>query len=404
MSMFFREMVSRLSIFAQGRITGWRRGRFHPYVLMVALGLFSMGGAVVVGSPGGGGSGTLFPWRSIGGGEGKDPGLHSSYEMNEVWWEGETNTHVVEDGDDLWTLASDYGVQVEEIVRLNGFSYARQLKKGQELLIPTPEGMGSDLINRCLPHMSFHGGASGQMEWPPVTKTIHVVQSGENLWDISRHYGVDVPTLFGANESLDGGYIHPGDEIVVLSQKGILVTVNKEKSLGEIADRYRVPLATVARANHLNHDLSLMPGQEIFVPGGRPLDRGTFIWPLVRFGRISSGFGYRFHPILRRRQWHAGIDLTASYGTPIRAARGGRVISCGWNGSLGKTVVLSHDMGFRTVYGHCSRIRVKNNQYVKRGQTIASVGNTGRATGPHLHFEVRKNGRAVNPLRYLPFW
>jgi murein DD-endopeptidase MepM/ murein hydrolase activator NlpD len=402
--MVFQKLISRFFALPHGRITraGW--SIFYPYVLMIALGLFSVGSVVVVGSPRGGGSGTLFSWGSIGGGEGGRPRVNASYEMAEVWWEGGTNTHVVEDGDDLWTLASDYGVQVEDIVRMNGFSYARRLRRGQELRIPTPAGMGSDLMNRCLPRLDFYPGASAQIEWPPVTKTVHVVQSGENLWDISRHYGVDVPTLFGANDFLDGGYIYPGEEIVVLSQKGILVRVKAEKTLGEIADRYRVPLATVARANHLNHDLSLIPGQEVFVPGGRPLDRGTFIWPLVRFGRISSGFGYRFHPILHRRQWHSGIDLTASYGTPIRAARAGRVVSCGWSGSLGKTIVLRHDMGFQTVYGHCSQIRVKGNQYVKKGQIIGSVGNTGRATGPHLHFEVHKSGRVINPLRYLPFW
>jgi LysM repeat protein len=242
------------------------------------------------------------------------------------------------------------------------------------------------------------------MDWPPLTKTLHTVQSGENLWVIAREHGVDVPTLYGANEQLDGGYIHPGDQLVVPSQKGVLVSVKKERSLSEIADRYRVPLATVARANHLEHDTPLEPGQEIFVPGGRPLDRGTFIWPLVNFGRISSGFGYRTHPIYRRRLWHSGIDLTAGYGTPIRAARSGRVTSCGWNGGLGKTVVIRHDNGFQTVYGHCAKIHVKRNQYIKKGQTIASVGNTGISTGPHLHFEVRKGGRAVNPLRYLPYW
>ncbi len=373
-------------------------------LLMACLGLFSVGSAVMVGSSQGGGSGSLFSWQAVGGGEGVSAGIPAASKVRETSWGGEASVHIVEDGDDLWTLASDYGIHVEEIVRANGFSYARQLRPGQQLRIPTPARHGSDLLDLCLPRIKASGRVLREMDWPPLAKSIHTVQVGENLWDIARRYGVDVPTLFGANESLDGGYIYPGDHIVVLSQKGILVTVKKERSLGEIADKYRVPLATVARANHLSHDVRLIPDQEVFVPGGRPLDRGTFIWPLVRFGRISSGFGYRFHPILRRRQWHSGIDLTAGYGTPIRAARSGKVVSCGWNGGFGKVVVLRHDMGFRTVYGHCCKILVRKNQYVKKGQVIASVGNTGQSTGPHLHFEVRKNGRAVNPLRYLPFW
>lgn len=377
----------------------------HPmYLLMACLSLFSVGSAMVVGDSRGSGPKILFSWQSAGGDEGENPGVPTSSEAAENWREENANIHIVEDGDDLWTLASDYGTHVEEIVRANGFSYARQLQAGQQLRIPAATRGRSDLMDLCLPRMEFTGPTSEQMDWPTLTKTTHIVQSGENLWDIARRYGVDVPTLFGANESLDGGYIYPGDHIVVPSQKGVLVSVKEEKSLAEIADRYRVPLATVARANHLRHDARLVADQEVFVPGGRPLDRGTFIWPLISYGRISSGFGYRLHPILRRRQFHTGIDLTASYGAPIRAARSGRVASCGWDGGLGKTVTLKHDMGFRTIYGHCCQIRVKRNQYVKKGQIIASVGTTGLATGPHLHFEVRKHGRAVNPLRYLPYW
>jgi murein DD-endopeptidase MepM/ murein hydrolase activator NlpD len=380
-------------------------GPLCSLILMVCLGVFSLGSVAIVGSSPGVASVALLSWQSLGtGGRGNDLAMLSSSEMSEIWWGQEASIHIVEDGDDLWTLASDYGTCVEEIARANGFSYARRLKPGQELRIPAQTRQGSNLLDCCVPRIELHGRASMKMDWPPLTKTMHLVQPGENLWDIARQHGVDVPTLFGANEDLDGGYIYPGDQIEVLSQKGILVRVKKEKSLGEIADRYRVPLATVARANRLSHDVGLSPGQEVFVPGGRPLDRGTFIWPLISYGRISSGFGYRFHPILRRRLWHSGIDLTAGHGAPVRAARSGRVIGAGWNGGLGKTVILRHDMGFQTVYGHCSRIRVKSNQYVKKGQVIASVGRTGQATGPHLHFEVRKNGRSVNPLRYLPFW
>ncbi len=395
-------------IFAEvfdGQGGGFRVDSFSALTLAFCLALFSLCSVAMLANSQVSRSGALILGRSLDvGGQGGDAGMFLSSGMSEIWWNEETNIHIVEDGDDLWTLASDYGTSVEEIARANDFSFARRLRPNQELRIPPQTRPRSNLLDCCVPRIEILGPASTNMDWPPLTKTTHVVQSGENLWDIARHYGVDVPTLFGANEFLDGGYIFPGDEIEVLSQKGILVTVKRERSLAEIADRYRVPLATVARANRLAHDVGLFPDQEVFVPGGRPLDRGTFIWPLISYGRISSGFGYRFHPILRRRLWHAGIDLTAAYGTPIRAARSGRVISCGWNGGLGKTVILRHDMGFQTVYGHCSHIRVKKNQYVKKGQVIASVGKTGQATGPHLHFEVRKQGRSVNPLRYLPFW
>jgi murein DD-endopeptidase MepM/ murein hydrolase activator NlpD len=365
--------------------------------------MFSIGSAVVVDVPHVSRSGNISI-RAATGGAGAGDQLDSAPHILQRLGGEESNVHIVEDGDDLWTLASDYGTSVEAIVRANRFTYARRLQPGQQLNIPASAAEAGDLMNLCQPQVDWFPRPAGQMDWPPLSKTMHTVESGENLWVIARKYGVDVPTLFGANEQLDGDYIHPGDQLVVPSQKGVLVTVKKEKSLSQIADRYRVPLATVSRANRLDPGTRLETGQEIFVPGGRPLDRGTFIWPLVNYGRISSGFGYRTHPVYRRRMWHSGIDLTAGYGTPIRAARSGRVVSCGWNGGFGKAIVLRHDNGFRTVYGHCSKIYVKRNQYVKKGQTIAAVGNTGISTGPHLHFEVRKGGRAVNPLRYLPYW
>jgi len=379
--------------------SGW----LPPSLLLVALAMFSIGSAVVVDVPRVSRSGNIL-FRTATGGAGAGGEFGSAPAVLQRFEREESNVHIIEDGDDLWTLASDYGTSVEAIVRTNRFTYARRLRPGQQLNIPASAAEGCDLMNLCQPQIDWFPQTAGQMDWPPLTKTMHTVQSGENLWVIARKYGVDVPTLFGANAQLDGDYIHSGDQLVVPSQKGVLVTVKKEKSLSQIADRYRVPLATVSRANRLDPGTGLKSGQEIFVPGGRPLDRGTFIWPLVKYGRISSGFGYRTHPIYRRRMWHSGIDLTAGYGTPIRAARSGRVISCGWNGGFGRAVVLRHDNGFQTIYGHCSKIYVNRNQYVKKGQTIAAVGNSGISTGPHLHFEVRKGGRAVNPLRYLPYW
>jgi len=118
-------------------------------------------------------------------------------------------------------------------------------------------------------------------------------------------------------------------------------------------------------------------------------------------GRITSGFGMRNHPILRRRRLHAGIDFGASSGTPIRAAADGIVIAASYSRGYGNMVILDHGGGISTLYGHCSRLYVSSGQRIKRGQSIAAVGSTGLSTGPHLHFEVRVNGRPVNPMGKL---
>lgn len=115
-------------------------------------------------------------------------------------------------------------------------------------------------------------------------------------------------------------------------------------------------------------------------------------------GRISSGFGQRFHPILGYERFHAGVDLAAASGTPIAAAADGQVVSAGWRGGYGQAVSIAHSGGVDTLYGHMSRIAVRAGELVHRGEVIGYVGSTGLATGPHLHFEVRRNGRPVDPL------
>jgi murein DD-endopeptidase MepM/ murein hydrolase activator NlpD len=115
-------------------------------------------------------------------------------------------------------------------------------------------------------------------------------------------------------------------------------------------------------------------------------------------GRVTSGFGERFHPILGYTRMHEGVDLGASAGTPIVAAADGRVLAAGWHGGYGRQVAIAHASGIETTYGHMSRIAAFPGEMVRRGQVIGYVGSSGLATGPHLHFEVMKNGRPVNPM------
>lgn len=133
----------------------------------------------------------------------------------------------------------------------------------------------------------------------------------------------------------------------------------------------------------------------------RVVIRGTGVMSLPSDGPLTSNFGYRQHPILRTRRFHAGIDFGAPYGSTIRAADDGVVIFAGWYGGYGRAIIIDHGGSTTTLYGHTSRVYVSEGQRVQRGQAIAAVGSTGFSTGPHLHFEVRKNGDPVNPLNFL---
>ncbi len=118
-------------------------------------------------------------------------------------------------------------------------------------------------------------------------------------------------------------------------------------------------------------------------------------------GWISSSFGYRKSPFTGRREMHKGLDIAARKGEPIIATANGVVSFSGKKGLLGKTVVIDHGHGVSTRYGHCYKILKKRGDAVKRGDVIARIGNTGRSTGPHLHYEVRLNGVQVNPIKYI---
>lgn len=117
--------------------------------------------------------------------------------------------------------------------------------------------------------------------------------------------------------------------------------------------------------------------------------------------RLASGFGMRMHPIYKIMKLHAGLDFTAKTGTEIYAAGDGVVEKADWMSGYGQIVIIDHGFGYKTRYAHCSKYNVKPGQKVKRGDVIAFVGNTGASVGAHLHYEVRKNGEAINPVNFF---
>jgi murein DD-endopeptidase MepM/ murein hydrolase activator NlpD len=136
-------------------------------------------------------------------------------------------------------------------------------------------------------------------------------------------------------------------------------------------------------------------------PGGLPSgSTGSYIWPAD--GVITSNFGWRTHPVFGNARLHAGMDIGSDYGSAVIAADGGLVVNSGWISGYGYTVIIEHNGTYSTLYAHCSELLVNEGQYVRKGQLIAKVGDTGYTTGPNLHFEVRVNGAPQDPRGYLP--
>ncbi len=238
----------------------------------------------------------------------------------------------------------------------------------------------------------------------------HAIRKRENFWKVARVYGVDIDSLVGANPGLGKLSAALGQTIRVPNQKGVVHTTGQLEDLQMIAALYQVPPDAIASANNLGPKSILTPGLELFIPGAKPVNlseemashyslRGIFASPLP--GRITSAMGLRTHPVGGFRGRHTGIDLAAHEGTNIAAAADGIVAQTGEGEYIGKFVVVQHKDSYTTIYGHCSQILTMPGKAVKKGKIIARSGHTGRVTGPHLHFEIRKNGIPQNPLLYL---
>ena len=244
----------------------------------------------------------------------------------------------------------------------------------------------------------------------------YIVKQGDTLSGIAEQFNVAISDLKVANK-LQSNLIKKG-QILKIPHRGIgdgpqeqlsKTTVHVVRSgdvLGSIASRYGVSVASIKSASNLQSD-RLQVGQKLRISYTKPtppkvfrLVKGAFIWPTI--GRISSGFGYRIHPIFKYRHFHGGIDISVSYGSPIVAAASGKVVRAGWLDGFGKAVVLDHGNGVTTLYAHNSRLLVSVGDTVRVGQLVAKAGSTGQSTGPHLDFRVMLNEKPVNPMYYLP--
>jgi murein DD-endopeptidase MepM/ murein hydrolase activator NlpD len=231
------------------------------------------------------------------------------------------------------------------------------------------------------------------------------VRRGDSVSKIAAAHSLSMDAIIAGNGITNARRLREGETIRIPNMDGIPYTVKKGDNLEKISRSMGVPLEAILDANDLQSD-TISAGTALFIPGARmraedlKLALGElFIYPVK--GRLTSKFGWRNDPINGVRRFHAALDLAAPLGTTVKAAMDGRVSTVGVNSTYGNFIILSHGNGYQTLYAHLNTVSVEKDDRVNQGVKIGEVGNTGYSTGPHLHFAVYKNGRAVNPLEYL---
>lgn len=257
----------------------------------------------------------------------------------------------------------------------------------------------------------------------------HKIESGESFWSISKRYNMSLAELQKANPEINPEKVKIGQVInlivpkPLISVKTVQTVTSIEKAEFEQKVEYsnamykdetsvkikgvngeKEVVADVTKVNGIETGRTVLsekiikePKAQLIVKGTKdpPPRKGTGTFSYPARGSISSRYGMRWG----RR--HTGIDIAASYGSPVKASDGGVVTWVGWEGGYGKLIKIDHGGNFVSYYGHLSKYNVKVGQKVYKGEKIGAVGNTGNSTGPHLHFEIRKNGVVKNPLTYL---
>ena len=306
--------------------------------------------------------------------------------------------YTVKAGDNLWSISRKYGVSVEVIVSVNNIKEKDLLSLGQKLEIS-----------------AIGGGVSNSNQKQEPTIVTYTVVKGDTLWSISQRFDVKMTSIISASNLKEISRLSIGQKLKLpitnmdiakaegysqeTAAEEIIYYVKKGENLWSISREYNVKLESIIAANSITDASKISAGQQLRIPNvpGARSNIANFIWP-VR-GRITSPYGMRV--ISGRKDFHAGIDIGGPTGTNIVAAESGRVSYAGYMRGYGNVIILSHDGGYSTVYGHNSVNLVKKGQYVKKGSVIGKVGRTGNATGSHLHFEIRLSGKPVNPLSYL---
>ncbi|MCL2155201.1 MAG: LysM peptidoglycan-binding domain-containing M23 family metallopeptidase [Leptospirales bacterium] len=279
----------------------------------------------------------------------------------------------------------------EEIETLNNLSFQDnpKLKLIRDDIKQTMSTVMSGRPEKNLPDLKFY---------------TYKVKEKENFWVVLSKCSLDMDTLMSVNGLTSPYQVVPGTVLYIPNMRGIVVSGDNLNDVYTVTTTEKINIKYVKTVNKSES----LQKKFIFIPCGkissleRSLFLGTAFLSPIQYGKTTSGFGSRKDPFnSQRMEFHKGIDLGCRIGTNVHSARSGEVIFSGYDEGYGNLIIIEHEFGYKSYYGHLSKVLVKKGDFVKTGSLIALSGNTGRSTGPHLHFEIRKNDKALNPMSFL---
>lgn len=237
------------------------------------------------------------------------------------------------------------------------------------------------------------------------------VKNNETIAFIAKKTGLRIDTIVLTNNIKENKRLKSGIFLNIPNQDGRVVIVEKNDSVYKLSERYGISWKSISDVNNLNSE-NLEPGTKLFIPGSRmtktekqrfentnPINNNLYQWPLR--GKISSYFGQRIDPFTGAFSYHTGIDIKNDLGNPVKVINSGIVIDTNYNDIYGNYIIIKHSNGITSKYCHLSKILVQKYDNIIKDKIIAEVGSTGRSTGAHLHLEIRKYGKLIDPIKFL---
>ncbi|WP_297597802.1 M23 family metallopeptidase [uncultured Cetobacterium sp.] len=239
----------------------------------------------------------------------------------------------------------------------------------------------------------------------------YIIKKGDTISDLSKEYKIKTDYIYANNVDQNLRVLQIGKKIKIPTEDGIFYSVKKGDTFESLSKRFDVETKIIKEDNEVDR---LLIGAKIFLREpkvskylnnfkteyAKTNTLGKFSNPLMAM-QITSGYGTRQHPVLKKVLSHGALDLRAKVGTKVMSAKDGVVSYAGRASGYGKLIIIKHSDGYETRYAHLSQIDVKKGQKISQDELIGLSGATGRVSGPHLHFEIRKNGKVKNPLSYL---